>query len=132
MDRRKTPQIVYLDTHIVMWLHDGLLEKLSPKARETIEQGRIMASLLVELELQYLKEIGRIRPKPSQIMAALAKDIGLETGKTPLEEIVKCACKLEWTRDPFDRLIVGEAVAASALLITRDQNILRNFDGAVW
>jgi PIN domain nuclease of toxin-antitoxin system len=37
-----------------------------------------------------------------------------------------------WTRDPFDRLIVANAMADGAPLITADETILANFRDAVW
>ncbi len=37
-----------------------------------------------------------------------------------------------WTRDPFDRLIVANAKAANASLVTKDERILKNYSRAVW
>jgi len=46
---------------------------------------------------------------------------------------IEKARTLNWTRDPFDRLITGEAMAVpDALLVTRDSVIRENFDRAVW
>lgn len=42
------------------------------------------------------------------------------------------ATSLDWTREPFDRIIVAQAIAREASLVTRDQTILANFAGAVW
>ena len=42
------------------------------------------------------------------------------------------AKSLDWTRDPFDRLIVGQARASRLGLITKDRQIRRHFDGAFW
>jgi len=40
--------------------------------------------------------------------------------------------KENWGRDPFDRLIVANARAADAVLITKDQRIHMNYPRAVW
>ncbi len=37
-----------------------------------------------------------------------------------------------WTRDPFDRLIVGQAAAGDAQLVTRDAEIRAHYARAVW
>jgi len=38
----------------------------------------------------------------------------------------------EWTRDPFDRLIVAHAAANDARLLTKDEKIRRHYKRAVW
>jgi PIN domain nuclease of toxin-antitoxin system len=132
MARRPEPRPVYLDTHIVAWLHDGLVERLSPDARAAIEEGLLLISSIVELELTYLHEIGRFRPTAAKALGVLARDIGLQRSEIPLRDSVREAIKLSWTRDPFDRLIVGEALAAGAALLTRDELILANCRAALW
>ena len=39
---------------------------------------------------------------------------------------VVSAAGLTWTRDPFDRLIVADALAANTQLLTKDDTILRH------
>ncbi|CAN5501715.1 hypothetical protein BH23ACT3_BH23ACT3_09460 [soil metagenome] len=45
---------------------------------------------------------------------------------------VTAADSLPWTRDPFDRLIVADAIAAATPLLTRDDTIHANCDVAIW
>jgi hypothetical protein len=40
-----------------MWLYDGLSDRLSQKAIDLIEAGRLVISPIAELELQYLHEL---------------------------------------------------------------------------
>lgn len=54
MKRIKQPELVYLDTHVGVWLHDGLIERLSSPAIALIKAGRLFISPIVELEIQYL------------------------------------------------------------------------------
>lgn len=115
-----------------MWLYDGLVERLSEQAALAIESGRLVICGMVELELQYLREIGRIRPSPNEVLTVLAGDIGLGRSEVPLARVASKASRLSWTRDPFDRLIVAEAMLAEGRLVTRDEMILDNFSGAVW
>lgn len=132
MGRIKELELVYLDTHVIMWLYDGLVEILSQRAQQAIENGSLWVSPIVELELAYLREIGRLKPLPHTMLQTLAKEIGLKESQVPFQKTVQFAQKLDWTRDPFDRILVGEVLAAEAKLITRDKLIRENFAGALW
>ncbi|WP_199317478.1 hypothetical protein [Planktothricoides raciborskii] len=39
---------------------------------------------------------------------------------------------LDWTRDPFDRLIVAHAAVNNNILLTKDRIILANYAQAQW
>jgi PIN domain nuclease of toxin-antitoxin system len=92
----------------------------------------LLVSPIVELELTYLNEIGRFRSTAAKALSVLADEIGLQRSEIPLRESVREAVKQSWTRDPFDRLIVGETLAAGAFLVTRDETILENCPAAIW
>lgn len=101
-------------------------------ARTAIGRGRLCVSPVVELELQYLHETGRITRGPTAILTALAAEIGLATDGQPLQAIIGRARDLSWTRDPFDRLIVASALLAGARLVTRDILVRKHCKAAVW
>jgi PIN domain nuclease of toxin-antitoxin system len=130
--RAEEPGLIYLDTHVVMWLHDGLVERLSDRAAAAIDSGRLLVSGMVELELQYLREVGRIRPSARDVLLALEASIGLSRSDLSLARVAEAACALNWTRDPFDRMIVAEATLARGRLVTRDEMILDNSPAALW
>lgn len=132
MERIKKSGLVYLDTHIGVWLYDGLIDRLSPDAIAIIEAGHLLVSPIVELEIQYLHEIGRFRPTAQQVLDVLSNEIGLQRSELPFWAITRKACQLNWTRDPFDRLIVAEATIANAPLVTKDKIILTHYGQAVW
>ena len=50
----------YLDTHVAVWLHAGLIEKLSLEAKRQIEANDLLLSPMVLLEFLYLYERERI------------------------------------------------------------------------
>lgn len=132
MAKRKE-SLIYLDTHVVAWLYDALTEKLSEHARDAIERSTAMViSPMVRLELQYLKEIGRIRATPASMLAELRQSIGLKETERPLPAIIDAAMAIHWTRDSFDRLIVAEAQLARTGLVTKDARIREHFKLAVW
>lgn len=130
MESRST--VTFLDTHIVLWLYDGLTERLSSNAIRQIEQTPLLVSSMVELELHFLKEIGRVKSSPSHILEALSTDIGLQKSHAAFPDIIREARTLTWTRDPFDRIIVGEAMIFRARLVTKDENIRKHCPLAVW
>jgi PIN domain nuclease of toxin-antitoxin system len=68
---RNKPSVVFLDTHIAVWLYAGLIVKISETAKQTIEANDLLISPMVRLELQYLFEIGRITVKPDTIIKNL-------------------------------------------------------------
>jgi PIN domain nuclease of toxin-antitoxin system len=115
-----------------MWLHDGLVDRLSDRAAAAIDSGRLLASGMVELELQYLREAGSIRPRAHEVLRTLEESIGLSRSDLTLARVAKAACALNWTRDPFDRMIVAEAMLAGGRFVTRDEMILDNSPVALW
>jgi PIN domain nuclease of toxin-antitoxin system len=82
--------------------------------------------------MELLQEIGRTRQGASAIIAHLESDIGLRVCDLPFRDIVTHALKESWTRDPFDRLIVANAKAAGAGLVTKDARILKHYRRAIW
>jgi len=131
---RTGQSVVYLDTHIVCWLYEGDIERLSEPAAEVIESTEcLLVSPMVDLELQYLYEIGRISKKSGEILATLGEDIGLQISDTSFSLLISKAKSINWTRDPFDRLITSHVMLIeNASLVTRDRVIRENCPKAVW
>jgi len=124
--------LVHLDTHIVCWLYEGRSELLTPAALQAIESGLLQVSPVVQLELAYLHEIGRISRDGKHVLDALAEDIGLSVADVSLAQVMKMAGTLSWTRDPFDRMIVAHAMVADAVLVSKDRLIRKHCDRAIW
>ncbi len=131
MAKRKE-SLVYLDTHVVVWLYDALTDRLSKAAAEAIEDNDLVISWMVELELQFLHEIGRLRVKPAEIVRHLSAQVGLRLSDVGLERIVREAAKLNWTRDVFDRMIAAESAAMDVPLITKDRTIRTHHKLSIW
>jgi PIN domain nuclease of toxin-antitoxin system len=124
--------IVYLDTHVIVWLFYGETRKLSHAANDAIENGELMASAMSVLEIELLHEIGRSRQPADTIITRLTADIGLRVCDLPFRDVVPHSLKESWTSDPFDRLIVANAKAAGASLVTKDERILKHYRRAIW
>lgn len=125
--------MIHLDTHVIVWMYAGAVDKLSTPARDAIESSDAMTiSPMVRLELQYLFEIGRVAEPAGVVLDELSRRIGLRESDARLADVVLRAASLHWTRDPFDRLIVANALADGAPLFTADAYILRHEPSASW
>ena len=125
-------EVIHLDTHVLVVLYLGEVNKLGAKARKAIEEHELIASPAAVLELEFLHEIGRLRPSALHLVSALESDVGLRISDLPFRIVVNTALKENWGRDPFDRLIVGNAKADDAALVTKDEKIQRNYSRVIW
>jgi PIN domain nuclease of toxin-antitoxin system len=124
---------VYLDTHVAVWLHDGLVERISAEAKKQIEANELLISPMVLLEFQYLYERKRIRVKPTPMYTYLSGAFGVGLCGFPFPAVAMAALAAGWTSDPFDRIIVAHAKAnREAGLITADTVIRKNYPRAIW
>jgi len=125
--------MIYLDTHVVLWLYLRKGEGLSERARRLIEYEReISISPIVLLEVDYLHEIGRTTLGSAPLYEYLHHQIGLQTCKKPFIDVIQTASQLAWTRDPFDRIITAQAAIKPHRLITKDRTIQEHYEHAVW
>lgn len=124
--------VTYLDTHVVAWLYAGTTRLLSARARAAVEHDRLLVSPMAVLELEFLREIGRLTVGAHAVVEELRGRIGVEVCDLDLTRVVAAARGLTWTRDPFDRVIVGHAMAAGRGLLTKDRSIRRRFRAAFW
>jgi PIN domain nuclease of toxin-antitoxin system len=124
---------LYLDTHILVWLYQDGAARLSPRGADAIERAdTLLVSPIVELELTYLHDIGRINCTAATILDSLRRDLELDTCRLPFASVVGTALGQDWTRDPFDRLIVAQAAHGRAPLLTADANMREHYPPAFW
>ncbi|MBF2016336.1 MAG: PIN domain-containing protein [Rivularia sp. T60_A2020_040] len=124
--------MIYLDTHVVVWLYSGLTDKLSELAKSLINDNEIYILAIVRLELQYLYEIKRITHQPDTIIAELSEQIDLQICNKSFNQIISMSLAINWTRDPFDRIITANAQIGDNILLSKDGNILNNYTCAKW
>ena len=125
--------LIYLDTHVVVWLHAEGGSAIPAASAELLEETPdLRISPMVRLELQYLYEIGRVTEPPLPVLDGLESALGLTICNAPFAAIVREAEGQNWTRDPFDRLIVAQASLYNATLITKDEFIHRHYPNAFW
>ena len=128
--------MLFIDTHIVIWLSSGKYENIAKKALEKINLAQkdslLYISPMVKLELEYLHEIGRLTRSSNWIIEHLKHSINLQIYNEDFLYIIDSSLEISWTRDSFDRIIVGTAICENAPLITKDRLILENYGKAIW
>jgi PIN domain nuclease of toxin-antitoxin system len=123
----------YLDTHVAVWLHDGLIQKLTKAAKQEIERSDLLLSPMVYLEFDYLHRRGRIRYSAAEVFANLSTTFGITLCEYPFPAVAGVATGLGWTTNPFDRIIVAQAQANQfAPLISADEVIRQHYRSATW
>ncbi len=123
---------VYLDTHVVV-MATGSIKRFPRRALSLLRRAHALKlSPASVLELQLLREIGRVNAAPGQFLAAVAEALPLSLCERPFSAVAEGATRLSWARDPFDRLIVSQASLGEHALLTKDASIRANYAHAVW
>ncbi|MGH3929536.1 MAG: type II toxin-antitoxin system VapC family toxin [Pseudonocardiaceae bacterium] len=122
---------MHLDTHVVAWLHDGQRQRIPEVSQRLLDTEPLAISPMVELEITYLFEIGRMS-YPSNVVLADLAPLGLSISTASYSAVVRVAIGLRWARDPFDRIIAAQAIVDGVPLLTADQTIRAHLDLAVW
>lgn len=110
-----------LDTHVLIWryLEPG---RLSSRAKGLFSKSetQFLIPAVTILETQYLIEIGRIELDMDEFLGTLKE--GQEFKILPFDEIALLhSLKLTGTRDPFDRMILGQALSLATPILSRDR-----------
>ena len=125
--------LLHLDTHVAAWLYAGATDRFPANLLDRLASATLRISPMVALELTYLHEIGRLTEPAHRILGELDRSIGLRIDDLPFGAVVVAAERLSWTRDPFDRLIAAQAIAASCELATKDAAMHQHLaETAVW
>ncbi len=97
-----------------------------------MDTEQLALSPFVRLELQYLYEVGKVAVPAQAIIDELAPKLELVLTDPPAAILCQVATTLDWTRNPFDRLISAQAVAAGTTLVTKDRVIREHLPLAWW
>ena len=124
--------MIYLDTHVLIWLYLPAPDLLSDTAKRQIDENELLISPIVLLELEYLREVGRLEVDSQSVYRFLHTRLGLQLCAEPFASVIEGAASQSWTRDPFDRVIVGQAAVRGLPLLTRDRTIWDQYEHAIW
>ena len=110
----------YVDTHVLVWIGRGETDKISAAAQRALDDYDLLVSPAAVLEFEFLHEIGRLRASAEKMIALLESEIAIRVCDLPFRDVVNQALKESWTRDPFDRLLVAQALDLRVPIISRD------------
>lgn len=124
--------MVIIDTHVLIWLlYDR--NKLSERAMRTMREAEVCVSIASLWELSIKRSKGMIDlPHSIPQIANRCLEMGIEIlGITP--EHCQGIQKLPFFhKDPFDRMIVAQAIEEEMVLITCDEKIQLGYPMVTW
>jgi PIN domain nuclease of toxin-antitoxin system len=112
--------VILLDTHALLWVHTGN-RRARPLAAYA---GRLHVSPTSLLELELLVEAGRLRLRRGAGAVDLLADDRWLIDEPPALRWFERAVELDFTRDPFDRLLAAHALLRRWKLATADEVLL--------
>jgi PIN domain nuclease of toxin-antitoxin system len=124
-----------LDTHVFIWW-DSNPARLSKKALALCSDpgNTLLLSVASAWEMQIKMQMGKMQLSfPLQdIIREQQKDNGLQIIPVELEHVLALQSLPAHHRDPFDRLLIAQALAESAVLVSRDKTFSKYQLDLVW
>lgn len=116
-----------LDTHVLIWWDEG--RPLSAEGRRAIaEADLVFVSAASAWEIAIKTGLGRLRP--SRTVEQAAEESGFLELPVTFRHAELVATLPAHHRDPFDRLLVAQALAEQLTLVSRDP-IFRRYEASV-
>lgn len=115
---------VLLDTHFLIWLVLGSTRLEEFAWLDAYRPWGVSPVNL--LEMQFLSEVGRLKVRNPDFADAVAADARFVIDDAPLAAVFRKALALDWTRDPFDRLLAAHSLTRRVPLCSIDETIRRH------
>jgi PIN domain nuclease of toxin-antitoxin system len=115
-----------LDTHCWLWLKAAPERLPSPlRRRLTRQPSHLVLSTVSVLEIATKAATGRLRltASPSRFVAELIED-GVSTLDITPAHALEMSALPQLHRDPFDRLLVAQAIVEGLVLVSADAAVL--------
>jgi PIN domain nuclease of toxin-antitoxin system len=112
-----------LDTHVVLWSVTDPA-RLSPESRATIEDGAndVLVSIVTAWEIAIKQSLGKLalaRPA-EQWLPDVLRRTGFEVAGLGLAAALRVRALAWHHRDPFDRLLIAQALEEGYTIVTHD------------
>ena len=119
---------VLLDTHFLLWSL-GSPGKLPAKARKVIQTSNAFVSAASIWEIAIKSALGKLKADPLEIVAAVGP-AGLDFLPISALHAASVAVLPSIHRDPFDRMLIAQALSENMVLLTND-SMLRGYGPCV-
>ncbi len=112
---------ILLDSHVLLWLLAD--DPISPEARAAVESldNEVWVSVASIWELEIKRRIGKLTFDGDVVEATLAA--GLDLLDIHADHAVRAGRLPLHHRDPFDRMLIAQAIGEGCALATRDPAI---------
>lgn len=108
-----------LDTHVALW-ELGALRSVGPRAQDAIERaGEVLFSVVSFAEIGIKAAVGKLEVPLELYDHVLESGVRI-LGLTPAHGLATAALPLHH-RDPFDRLLLSQALAEGLTMVTADR-----------
>jgi PIN domain nuclease of toxin-antitoxin system len=124
---------VLLDTHAFLWWCEDSPE-LSPKAREAITANDCFVSFASFWEIAIKVSLGKLRlpSKPDKYLPEQMSLNGFDQLEISFRQMMRTSA-LPWRhRDPFDRLLVAQALDRELAIVSRDPMVESYGVARIW
>jgi PIN domain nuclease of toxin-antitoxin system len=109
---------VLLDTHLLLWALGSPL-KLSKETRKLVDTSQVYVSAASIWEISIKASLGKLDADPEEILAAI-EPAGLSMLPILGQHAAKVAQLPPRHKDPFDRMLVAQAMSEPMILLTND------------
>lgn len=107
-----------LDTHLLLWALASP-SKLSAKTRQRIESSEVFASAASIWEISIKSALGKLQANPAEVLSGI-EPAGFDHLSVAGKHAAKVAELPHLHKDPFDRLLVAQALVEKMILLTDD------------
>ena len=112
---------ILLDTHLLLWAL-GSPSKLSSKARQRIESSEVFASAASIWEISIKSALGKLQANPTEVLSGI-EPAGFDHLYITDEHAAEVVNLRHLHKDPFDRLLVAQALVEKMILLTDDDTL---------
>ncbi|MCL4845712.1 MAG: type II toxin-antitoxin system VapC family toxin [Acidobacteria bacterium] len=112
---------VLLDTHVLLWALAGH-RRLPAEARRLMDEHDVVVSAASIWEVAIKAGLGKLQVDPLAVQQALEPS-GFDELPVTTAHAAAVANLPPYHRDPFDRLLVAQALAEHLVLVTTDDQL---------
>lgn len=114
---------VLLDTHLLLWALGSPL-KLSANTRRMVDTSDVYVSAASIWEISIKTALGKLKADVEEVLAAI-QPAGLSMLPITGEHAARVARLPTHHKDPFDRILIAQALTEPMILLTNDKALER-------